>query len=182
MSRVCVLLAPGFEETEAVTVIDVLRRAEIETVIVGVEGPVVEGSHGIRVQSDAMLAEVAAQAWDVVVLPGGMPGSAKLRDDPAVQELLKRQRIAGRRLAAICAAPIALSAAGALDGKQATSYPAFEKELRGVSYRTDPVVVDGNVTTSRGVGTALAFALSLVEQLRGADKARDVGERMLVKV
>jgi protein deglycase len=181
MGRVCVLLAPGFEEIEAITVIDVLRRADIETITLGVDGPVVEGSHGIRVQADATLGDVAEGKWDAVVLPGGMPGSARLRDDARVQALLVRQRAAGGKLAAICAAPIALSAAGVLAEKKATSYPAFESQLRCAAYLTDRVVVDGDVTTSRGVGTALPFALSLVEQLRGAEVAQQVAERMLVE-
>jgi 4-methyl-5(b-hydroxyethyl)-thiazole monophosphate biosynthesis len=182
MTRACVLLAPGFEEIEAVTVIDVLRRAEIETVVLGVGAGTVEGAHGIRLTADAALDDphVARAAWDLVVLPGGMPGSARLRDDPDVQALLRRQHEAGGRLAAICAAPIALSVAGVLEGRRATSYPAFAGELRCRAYAEEPVVVDGPVVTSRGPATALAFALTLVAELVGAERSRALGERMLV--
>ena len=180
MSRVCVLLAPGFEEIEAVTIIDVLRRGEIDTTALGIEGRRVEGSHGIVVQADATLRDRAGEKWDMVVLPGGMPGAKNLRDSPEVQALLKRQHEEGGRLAAICAAPIALSAAGVLEGRRATSYPAFREEVRCAEYREEPVVVDGGVITSRGPATAIAFALELVRQLRDGDVAKQLADRMLV--
>lgn len=177
---VCVLLAPGFEEIEAVTVIDVLRRADIDTVTLGVDATTVTGSHGITLQADALLSERMDEAWEMVVLPGGMPGSAHLRDSKAVQQLLKTQRDRGGKTAAICAAPIALSAAGLLDERKATSYPTFADQLNCAEYMTIPVVQDGDVTTSRGPGTALHFALALVEQLRDADVAEELAGGMLV--
>lgn len=181
MARVCVLLAPGFEEIEAVTIIDVLRRAEIETVAVGVEGKRVVGSHAIALEADALLADVADEAWEMVVLPGGMPGARHLRDDPAVQRLLRDQRDRGGRIGAICAAPIALSAAGVLEGKRATSFPAFADQIRCGAYLEEPVVVDGTVTTSRGPATAVTFALELVRQLAGETTSADLAARMLVR-
>jgi protein deglycase len=181
MSCVCVLLAPGFEEIEAVTIIDVLRRADIDTTALGIEGRRVEGSHGIVLHADAVLGERAGETWDMVVLPGGMPGSKNLRDTPEVQALLKRQHEEGGRLAAICAAPIALSAAGVLEGRRATSYPAFRDEIRCAQYLEQPVVVDGTVITSRGPGTAIDFALELVKVLKNAATAQQLAERMLVQ-
>lgn len=181
MGRACVLLAPGFEEIEAITVIDVLRRADIDTTVLGVEARSVEGSHGIRVEADAVLAELREELWDVVVLPGGMPGAAHLRDHAGVQTLLKEQHARGGRLAAICAAPIALSSAGVLEGRKATSYPSFAEQISCAEYRQDRVVVDGPVVTSRGPGTALAFALQLVAELKGAREATELAERMLVQ-
>lgn len=182
MTRVCVLLAPGFEEIEAVTVIDVLRRADVEVVALGVEARRVEGAHGIVVEADDELAARGeSEAWDVVVLPGGMPGSAHLRDSEPVQRLLRRQHEAGRRLAAICAAPIALARAGVLEGRRSTSYPTFRDQLGDVDYLEDRVVVDGTVTTSRAPGTALAFALGLVRELCDDDTARRLAEAMLVE-
>jgi 4-methyl-5(b-hydroxyethyl)-thiazole monophosphate biosynthesis len=176
MSRVCVLLAPGFEEIEAVTIIDVLRRAEIEVITLSVEdGLEVKGSHGILVRADSTLADGAREAWDMVILPGGMPGSTHLRDHAGVQELIRKQHQRGGMLAAICAAPIVLGAAGVLVGKKVTSYPGFEKELTGATPTTDSVVKDGNIVTSRGPGTALYFALEIVAELGGrplADKLR----------
>ena len=180
MARACVLLAPGFEEIEAVTVVDVLRRAEIDARVVGVEGCAVEGAHGIRVHADATLEEVATEPWDLVVLPGGMPGAANLRDSPAVQQLVRAQHANGGRLAAICAAPIALSAAGVLAGRRATSYPAFAEQLRCGEYCEEAVVVDGPIITSRGAATALAFALRLVRELCGPDREAALGKAMLV--
>ena len=180
MSRVCVLLANGFEEIEAVTIIDVLRRAEIEVTLLGVEAREVEGSHGIRIQTDRRLSEVSNESWDIVALPGGMPGAATLRDDPQVQALLRSQHEKGGRLAAICAAPIALARAGVLAGRKATSYPGFEDQLTGASIVAGTVVRDGTITTSRGPGTAMEFALRLVADLRGADVASTLADRMLV--
>lgn len=181
MSRVCVLLANGFEEIEAVTVVDVLRRAGIDVKAVGVDGTQVQGSHGIRVQADQTLGESAAESWDVVVLPGGLPGSTNLRDDPGVQALIRLQHKKGGKIAAICAAPIALSKAGILEGRKATSYPGFQDQLPGVRYLTDRVVQDGNLTTSRGPGTAMEFALRLVVELNGAEAASALAEQMLVE-
>jgi 4-methyl-5(b-hydroxyethyl)-thiazole monophosphate biosynthesis len=180
MPNACVLLAPGFEEIEAITVIDVLRRAAIDTRMVGTVASRVEGSHGIAVEADLTLEQAATQSWDLVVLPGGLPGSTNLRDDERVQALVRAQHDRGGRIAAICAAPIALSAAGVLTDRQATSYPAFANQIACAGYREDPVVVDGPVVTSRGVGTALRFALALVRELSGVERARSLASAMLV--
>ncbi|MCB9899411.1 MAG: DJ-1/PfpI family protein [Planctomycetes bacterium] len=179
MARAVVLLAPGFEEIEAVTVIDVLRRAGVETSSLATTARDVKGAHGIVLRADGLLAERAAETWDVVVLPGGMPGATNLRDDAVVQELLSRQERRGGLVAAICAAPIALARAGLLEGRAATCFPGFESQLGGADVREERVVVDGPVTTSRGPGTSLEFALSLVEQLVGADQAESLGASML---
>lgn len=176
----CVLLAPGFEEIEAITVIDVLRRAEIPTTVVGVSTIDVTGSHGITIRADALLADVAGTTWRAVILPGGMPGAANLRDDPAVQALVRTHHASGRLVGAICAAPIALASAGVLDDRAATSYPGFDDQLGTAIYKQEPVVIDGNVVTSRAPGTALWFALQLVEQLRDAATAATLRTQMLV--
>jgi len=181
MPRACVLLANGFEEIEAVTLIDVLRRAEVEVVTLGVEGLAVNGAHGITIQADETLAAGAEQTWDMVILPGGLPGAHTLRDDPAVQALIKKQHAGGGKLAAICAAPIALGRAGVLGGKRATSYPGFEAELLGADAQSDRVVRDGTVFTSRGPGTAMQFALALAEDLVGAEAAASLRAGMLVE-
>ncbi|MBN1442605.1 MAG: DJ-1/PfpI family protein [Planctomycetes bacterium] len=181
MPRVCVLLADGFEEIEATTIVDVLRRAEVEVATLGVSGRDVRGAHDIVIRADRTLEEGGGGPWDAVILPGGMPGSKNLRDDPAVQKLIRRQKDGGGKLAAICAAPIALAAAGVLEGVKATSYPGFDREMKGAKYLQDRVVVDGDVTTSRGPGTALEFALELVRQLCGAGTARELEQGMLVR-
>lgn len=181
MTSVCVLLAPGFEEIEAVAVIDVLRRARIDVVAASVDGALtVTGSHGITIAADAPLAAVAGRDFDVVVLPGGMPGSAALRDDARVQDLVRRQHAARRRIAAICAAPIALARAGVLAGRAVTSYPSVADQLGDVDYREEPVVVDERLITSRAPGTALRFALRIVAELVDDASAARLGEAMLV--
>lgn len=181
MPKVCVLLAEGFEEIEAVTAIDVLRRAEIDTCVVALSGSAVRGSHGITIEADACIDDVATERWDLVYLPGGMPGATHLRDDARVLKLLRHQAADGRRIAAICAGPIALERAGVLAGKRATSYPAFERELLSVkSYSQERVVLDGQVATSRGPATALEFALELVAWLKDRDTARRIASGMLV--
>lgn len=180
MARACVLLANGFEEIEAVTLIDVLRRADLEVTTLGVDTLTPRGSHDIEVRADALLADRSNEPWDVVILPGGMPGAAALRDHAEVQALLKRQIEGGKEVAAICAAPIALGAAGVLEGKRATCFPGFEDGLTGASHSTDRVVQDGNVVTSRGPGTAMELALTLVERHAGSEKARSLKQKMLV--
>jgi 4-methyl-5(b-hydroxyethyl)-thiazole monophosphate biosynthesis len=181
MSSACVLLAPGFEEIEAVTVIDVLRRAAVQTTLVATAGRSVAGSHGIVLEADAELADVAGERWDLVVLPGGMPGAANLRDDERVQALLRAQQARAGKIAAICAAPIALSRAGVLRERRATSYPTFASQVDCASYLEQPVVVDGPVVTSRGPATALRFALTLVAELCGAEQAASLARGMLVE-
>lgn len=180
MKRACVLLADGFEETEAVTVIDVLRRAEIKVEVLGVEAKKCTGAHNIVIEADALLSDRKSEKFDLVVLPGGMPGAATLRDHWGVQKLVQAQHSSGGLVAAICAAPIALAKAGVLDGKRATCFPGFEAQLGAARHETSAVVRDGNVITSRGVGTALAFSLALVEALRDKPVAAELAERMLV--
>ncbi len=180
MASACVLLAEGFEEIEAITVIDVLRRAEVEVTTAGLAKRNVKGAHGIKVVADTVVAELGERPFDLLYLPGGLPGAHNLRDDAGAQALVKRHAEADKRVAAICAGPIALESAGVLAGKRATSYPGFGEQLSSISsYLEEPVVVDGNVTTSRGPGTASDLALNLVEQLCGTEKAGELREKML---
>ena len=180
-ASVLVPLLEGFEEIEAVTIIDVLRRAGVR-VIVASDGPgPVRGSHDISVVADAALADVAVDDLTMIALPGGMPGAAHLAEHPVVQRLIRDARDRDRHTAAVCAAPIALGAAGALAGKTATCYPGFENRLTGASAVEDRVVVDGKVVTSRGPGTALEFALTLVGILAGQEKETALTRGMLVQ-
>jgi 4-methyl-5(b-hydroxyethyl)-thiazole monophosphate biosynthesis len=167
MKRVLVPLAEGFEELEAVTIVDILRRAGIEVVVASLAGSPVTGSHGLRISADTPLGALAEQDFDMVALPGGMPGAEHLQKDARVAELLRRQRARGKPVAAICAAPMVLAAAGILDGRRATSYPGFLKDARNTTVVGDAVVADDGVITSRGPGTALDFALALVTELAG---------------
>lgn len=181
MPNVCVLLAEGFEEIEAVTAIDVFRRAGFDTHALGVTAREVRGSHGISLKADALLDDVADETWDLVYLPGGLPGATNLRDDERVLALLRAQASAGRLSAAICAGPLALERAGLLKGVRATSYPSVAEQLPSVrEYLEQPIVVDGRVATSRGVGTALAFALELVALLEDRATSERLAAAMLV--
>lgn len=176
MKRVLVPLAAGFEDLEAITITDLLRRAGIEVVSAGLQPGLVAGARGTRVQPDALLDEVVAESFDMIVLPGGMPGAEHLKNDRRILALLKQMAAAGKYTAAICAAPIALAEAGLLDGKRATSYPGFidRQTPAGCSYSSDAVVVDDKVATSRGPGTAMDFALTLIELLVGPERRAQV--------
>lgn len=180
MSRVLVPLAPGFEEIEAVTVVDLLRRAGIEVQTAALDGPQVTGSHGITVTADVVLDAASVDDCDMIVLPGGMPGAEHLKNDARVIALLRRFAAAGRYTAAICAAPGVLAHAGLLDGRAATSFPGFldADSAPGIRLRDEPVVVDGKVVTSRGAGTAMLFGLALIEVLEGVDARQQVQGRL----
>lgn len=176
MTKVLVPLANGFEDIEATTIVDILRRAGVEVVTAGLVDGLVQGSRGTRVQPDVRLDDVKDEDFAMIALPGGMPGAEYLRRDERVIALLRRHAQAGRYTTAICAAPIALAEAGLLAGRRATSYPGFvdKLDLPDTQYVVEPVVVDGKVVTSRGPGTAMDFALTLVELLVGLDKRKQV--------
>lgn len=177
MSRVCVFLADGFEEIEGLTVVDLLRRAGVETQTVSItDSRTVTGSHQIAVQADLCLKDADFQETEMLVLPGGMPGTKYLGACQPLTGLLCAFHKEGKRLAAICAAPSVLGDLGILKGKKAACYPGFEDRLAGAEVVYDKVAVDGNVTTSRGMGTAIAFALALVEQLVSEEKAQELKE------
>ncbi len=180
--KVLVILAEGFEEIEAVTPIDVLRRAGLEVTLAGVSGKTITGAHGIKFQADITLDEYKGLP-DAIVLPGGLPGAKNLGESKKVAELVKRMNSQKKLVAAICAAPaLVLAPAGVLEGKKATCYTGFEKNFPpSVSFSKDRVVVDGNIVTSCGPGSALEFALELVEQLAGKEKAQTLKEGLLVK-
>jgi 4-methyl-5(b-hydroxyethyl)-thiazole monophosphate biosynthesis len=180
MPSVLVPLAPGFEELEAVTVVDLLRRAGIEVVTAGlVEGPI-RASRGTVIVPDTTLDAALVRDYDMVVLPGGEPGATHLAGDARIQALLKRMAAAGRYTAAICAAPKALAQAGLLDGRRATSFPGVLDPAKypRVQIEELAVVADGPVVTSRGPGTAMDFALTLIELLAGRAKREEVESKL----
>jgi 4-methyl-5(b-hydroxyethyl)-thiazole monophosphate biosynthesis len=181
MSRVLVPLAQGCEEIEAVTVINVLRRAGLEVISASLDGRPVKGARGITVVADVPLDEVKGQEFAAVVLPGGQPGTDNLKNDPRVIDLLERHAARGAWTAAVCAAPGVLAVAGLLRGKRATSYPgALDQSAHGGTLLDAPVVVDGRVLTGRSAGMAMDFALEVVAQLLGTEK-RDEVEAKLVR-
>lgn len=169
MARVLVPLAQGCEELEAVTIIDLLRRAGIEVVSAGLQPGIVKASRGVLLQPDTTLDEAMQHDYDMIVLPGGMPGAKYLAEDPRIIQLLQNMAANGKYTAAICAAPFVLRDAGLLDGKTATSYPGVldKQPAGGMHYSADAVVADGKIITSRGPGTAMDFALTLIEMLSG---------------
>ncbi len=176
MASVLVPLAQGCEELEAVTVVDLLRRAGIEVVTAGLDAQPVTASRGMTLLPDMTLEMALQQSFDMVVLPGGLPGADHLGDDPRVIRLLQDMAASDAYTAAICAAPRVLARAGLLDGKRATSYPgALDIEaVPGIEYLETAVVTDGRVITSRGPGTAMDFALVLIETLVGKTKRDEV--------
>lgn len=174
MAKVLVPLADGCEELEAVTIINLLRRAGIEVVTAGLKPGIVKAGRGVQLLPDVTLDVALKDEYDMVVLPGGMPGASHLKNDARILELLKKMAAAGKYTAAICAAPMVLAEAGLLKGKQATSYPGFLDNLPGVTVSAAAVVQDGKVLTSRGPGTAMDFALALVEALTGTENRRQV--------
>lgn len=182
MASVLIPLAQGCEELEAVTLIDLLRRADIEVTTAGLDDQPVRGSRGTVLVPDTSLALALQQHFDMVVLPGGLPGADHLNEDPRIHKLLQDMAAADRYTAAICAAPKVLANAGILRGKQATSYPGVlaSMQLDAVEIQDAAIVVDGKVITSRGPGTAMDFALSIIEILSGKSTRQTV-EQALVR-
>ena len=178
--KVSVFLADGFEEIEGLTVVDLLRRAEIEVTTVSIsEELTVHGAHGIDVQADKLFRDVNYEEQDLFVLPGGMPGTLNLGAHLGLRKLLYNAYEQKQFLAAICAAPSVFGKYGFLEGRNATAYPGFEDELKGATYVKEDVVVSDFIITSRGMGTAIPFALALIEQLEGLDKANAIGQAII---
>jgi 4-methyl-5(b-hydroxyethyl)-thiazole monophosphate biosynthesis len=180
--KIFIFLANGFEETEAVATIDVLRRGGLEVISVSISGEnAVTGAHGLTLVADQLFTEVDFVEGEMLVLPGGMPGAANLNVHSGLKTLLKQYSSEGKKLAAICAAPLVLGGLDLLQGKKATAYPGFEDTLRGATVVKLPVVTDGNIITGRGPGFALNFGLAIIETLLGKEKADEVAEGLLLK-
>ena len=181
MARVLVPLAQGCEELEAITITDLLTRAGVEVTTAGLDDKPVVASRGARLLPDTHMAAVMDQDFDLVVLPGGLPGADHLRDDENVQAMLKKQAASDRYIGAICAAPKALAQAGVLDGKTATGYPGVLQNLglNNVRISDSATEIDGRVITSRGPGTAMDFTLTLIELLKGKQTREDVEQKLV---
>jgi 4-methyl-5(b-hydroxyethyl)-thiazole monophosphate biosynthesis len=181
MSRVLVPLAQGCEELEAITITDLLTRAGVDVTTAGLDENPVTASRGTRIIPDTSIDRVMDQEYDLVVLPGGLPGADHLRDNAQVQALIKKQAADGRYIGAICAAPKALAEAGLLEGKSATAYPGVLEALGNnqIDVKNSALEIDGNIVTSRGPGTAMDFALTLIELLEGKSKRSEVEEQLV---
>ena len=179
---VYVLLAEGFEEVEALTPVDLLRRAGVEVRLVGVTGATVRGARGISVVNDLSMDEVDLAKADMLVLPGGMPGTTNLDEHPGVKRVVEDYVTSGKYVAAICAAPSILGGMGLLKGKRAACYPSVEDKLSGAVISRLPVVQDGNIITSRGMGTAIDFALKLTEILFDREKAEELAASIIYEL
>jgi protein deglycase len=173
--NVVVLLAPGFEELETVTIVDVLRRARIPVLLAGIAAPPVEGGHGIKIMTDISIDDV--KTCDALVLPGGNPGYLNLERDQRVLKLIRQAYDAGKYVGAICAAPHVLGVAGIMEGAIATCYPGIE--IPGARRVEGRVVHHGKIVTSQGPGTAIDFAIDLVELLTTKDNALEVRKALL---
>jgi protein deglycase len=176
MATALVLLADGFEEIEAVTIIDVLRRGDVAVTTASLAGKHVKGSHDITLEADALLEAVSVDDFDALVLPGG-PAAKTLREDPRAQAVIRRAADKGKLVAALCAAPTALETAGVLSGKRATVYPG--NRLPSATQVEDRVVEDGAVVTGRGPGASMEFALKVVERLSGSAVSQQTAEKLL---
>lgn len=175
MAKVYLFLADGFEEVEAFTVVDLLRRAGIEMIMVSItNSKTVTGSHQITTIADALFDEVDYSDSDMLILPGGMPGTRNLSEHVALGNLLSLFHQEKKPLAAICAAPSVLGTKGLLKGKKATCYPGFEEKLDGADIKNLSVVVDGNLITSKGLGTAIDFSLAIIEFFKGVEEANKI--------
>lgn len=184
MAKVYVFLANGFEDVEALIPVDVLRRGGVEVVTVSVvaDSQVVETAHQVQIVADAMIEDCNFNDADLLLLPGGMPGASNLYAHEVVCKAVRAQAAAGKKIAAICAAPaVVLAQLGVLDGKQATCYPGFEKMLTNARYTADLVTVDGNVTTAEGPAAAFPFAYELLSQLVSEEVSNQIAEGMRFK-
>ncbi|MDR1645738.1 MAG: DJ-1/PfpI family protein [Tannerellaceae bacterium] len=181
MKKAVLFLATGFEETEAVATIDVLRRGDIETTVVSITGDhKVTGAHNIAVTADALFDEMDFSGVDALILPGGMPGSTNLNACEPLKQLLTEHHRDGKLVAAICAAPLVLGGLGILNKRRATCYPGIEPQLIGATIVEDSAVTDGNVITGKGPGLVFNFALSIIIWLKGTKTTAGVAHDLLL--
>lgn len=179
MSKVCCFLANGHEEVEALSVVDILRRGGIETTLVSVTGTKdVVSSHNIHIIADEIIEKLDFSQYDMIFLPGGMPGTTNLLANKCLCEKILEFADNGKKLAAVCAAPSVFGELGLLEGKKATCYPGFEDKLKGATVVSDRVVVDGNIITSRGLGTSLELGFTILEIFKGTEARIDMEKKV----
>ena len=182
MAQACIFLATGYEEVEMLTVVDMLRRAKISIDMVSITGQKeVTSSHNVTITADKILSEVNFDEAEMLILPGGIPGTPNLRACDLLCEKLKEFAANGKKVAAVCAAPTVLGELGILAGKKATCYPSFADKLATGDYVKQPVVTDGNVITSRGMGTSIDFALAIVKYLKDDAAVEELCQKLVYK-
>lgn len=182
MSKVCVFFGTGFEEIEALTVVDLLRRASIDVSMVSITGEKkVESSHKVWVEMDMLFEELDFSKVDMIVLPGGMPGTKNLEAYAPLMEQIEHFYAEGRYLSAICAAPSILGHRGMLKGRNACSYPDFESHLEGAQVTGNPVEISEHIITSRGMGTAIEFGLAIVARMKDEKTAKELAEKIIYR-
>lgn len=182
MKKAFVHIAEGFEEIEALTIVDVLRRAEIPTLMISITGDLeVTGAHQITIKTDLLFEDANYEEAEILILPGGMPGSNNLNAHPGLKDQLLHFVQKGQKVAAICAAPLVLGGLNILEGRDAVCYPGFEEKLLGAKLKYDPALKSDNIITGRGPGTALDFSLLLVEELKDKNLADQLARDMLVQ-
>ncbi len=182
MSKLAIFFAEGYEEIEALTVVDICRRCKLDIDMVSVtEDRTVTGSHGICVGMDKVLSELDFAAYDMIILPGGMPGTKNLEACETLMAQVDAFYESGKYIGAICAAPSIFGHRGILKGRNACCYPGFESHLEGATATAGPVEISGNVITSRGMGTAIDFALAIVEVFCGAEQAEDMAKAIIYR-
>lgn len=181
MPQILVPLANGFEEIEAISIIDVCRRGEIDVIVAGVDTKIIVGTHNISVVTDCMIDEVTIDSLDMIVLPGGWAGTEVLANHATVQAILKQMKHKDKYIGAICAAPFALNAADVL-GNNYTCYPSIEDKIQKQGYNKEAdTVIDSKIITSKGVGTAICFALEIIKTLQGKAKYQQIKQAILAK-
>ena len=182
MKTIFVFLAEGFEEIEALTPVDVLRRAGLSVQTVSImDEQMVTGAHGVPVLADTMFAEIQPEDAEMILLPGGLPGATNLDAHDGLSRMILDFAAAEKPLAAICAAPLVLGNRGLLQGKRATCYPGFETYLQGAEYTAALVEKDGNIITGKGPGAAMEFAFDIVEKYCGIDKVNELKQGMMIQ-
>ena len=182
MKKAFIHFAEGFEEIEALTIVDVLRRAEIPVLMVSVTGnKEVKGAHGIPVVTDILFEMADYSDAEIMILPGGMPGAKNLNAHQGLKDQLLKFNQSKQKIAAICAAPLVLGGLHILEGHDAVCFPGYEDELSGAHIKYDPAIKSGNIITGRGPGAALDFSLMIVSELKGKDKADQLARTMLVQ-
>ncbi len=182
MKTVLVPLAPGFEEIETITVVDILRRAGARVTLAGVQEGPLKGARGIHVLADELLENVLNDNFDLIVLPGGQPGTDNLKKDARIIQILKKMDNLNKLIAAICAAPLVLQHAGILGKRSVTCHPSVHDAMKGVSCKNERVVVDENIITSQAPGTAMEFSLKLIEVLFDGERRNVVNKGVLAKL